>query len=98
MQINIPELLEREKKEHINIIDIRDNYQYNLGHMENSQNIPTSYLLTNPNQYLNKNDLYYIYCEYGNTSRYVSNQLNSLGYNVLSIIGGYNAYQRIKSN
>lgn len=98
MQINILELLEKEKKESINIIDIRDNYQYNLGNIKNSKNIPTNYLLTNYSQYLNKNDIYYIYCEYGSTSRYVATRLNSLGYQVISIAGGYSAYQRIDQN
>lgn len=96
MQINIPELLEKGKKEAMNIIDIRDNYQYNLGHIDDSQNIPTNYLLTNPAQYLNKKDIYYIYCEYGNTSRYVVNQLNRLGYKTISIAGGYSTYQKMK--
>ncbi len=95
MQINISELLEKEKKEPINIIDIRDNYQYNLGHIDSSKNIPTSYLLANPNQYLNKNGIYYIYCEYGNTSRFVADRLNSLGYQVISIMGGFSAYRKI---
>lgn len=98
MQINISKLLKKEKIESLKIIDIRNSYQYSLGHIENAKNIPTNYLLTNPSQYLNKNDIYYIYCEYGNTSRYVSDQLNSLGYKALSVIGGYNEYQRIKSN
>ncbi len=96
MQISLPDFLEKEKKDSINIIDIRDNYQYNQGHIENAQNIPAMYLLRNPSKYLNKNAIYYIYCEYGNTSRYVSNQLNSLGYKTINIAGGYSLYQMSK--
>ena len=48
----------------VKIIDIRDNYQYNLGNIPTSKNVPVNFLLTNPNLYLNMQDRYYIYCEY----------------------------------
>ena len=46
----------------VKIIDIRDNYQYNLGNIPTSKNVPVNFLLTNPNLYLNMQDRYYIYC------------------------------------
>ena len=77
------------------IIDIRDNYQYNLGNIPTSKNVPANFLTTNPNVYLNFEDTYYIYCEFGNTSKKVCDELKRKGYNVVNVIGGYNEYKRI---
>lgn len=79
----------------IKIIDIRDNYKYNLGNIPTSKNVPVNFLLTNPNLYLNMQDRYYIYCEYGITSTTTCEKLRRKGYNVVNIIGGYNEYKRL---
>ncbi|MGN1000371.1 MAG: rhodanese-like domain-containing protein [Bacilli bacterium] len=79
----------------IKIIDIRDNYQYNLGNIPTSKNVPTNFLLTNPELYLNFEDTYYIYCEFGSTSSKTCEKLRSKGYKVINIIGGYNEYKRL---
>ena len=47
------------------IIDIRDNYSYNISHIKNSLNIPYYNLLNNYSHYLNKNNTYYLYCDEG---------------------------------
>jgi rhodanese-related sulfurtransferase len=77
----------------IKIIDIRDDYQFNMGSLPTSINIPTNFLLTNPDIYLNKNSTYYLYCEYGTTSQKVCNQLSNKGYNVINILGGFSEYK-----
>ena len=77
----------------IKIIDIRDNYQFNMGSIPTSINIPTNFLLTNPDIYLNKNSTYYLYCEYGTTSTKVCNQLSNKGFNVINILGGFSEYK-----
>ena len=74
------------------IIDIRDKYKYINGHLDDAVNIMESNLIYNHNKYLNKNTIYYIYCDYGNRSKYVVSYLNSLGYNCVNIEGGYNNY------
>src|SRR5574344_1477476 len=79
----------------IKIIDIRDNYQHNLGNIPTSKNIPMNFLLTNPEIYLNKEDTYYIYCEYGNSSFKTCQKLRSQKYKVINIEGGYNEYKRM---
>ena len=79
----------------IKIIDIRDNYKYNLGNIPTSKNVPVNFLLTNPNLYLNMQDRYYIYCEYGITSTTTCEKLRRKGYNVVNIIGGYTEYKRL---
>ena len=79
----------------VKIIDIRDNYQYNLGNIPTSKNVPKNFLLTNPNLYLNFEDTYYIYCEFGDTSSKVCNTLRKKGYKTVNVLGGYNEYKRI---
>lgn len=71
------------------IIDIRDNYSYNISHIKNSINIPYYNLLNNYSHYLNKNNIYYLYCDEGKQSHEISKRLNSFGYNTKSIEGGF---------
>jgi len=75
------------------IIDIRDNYQFNLGSIPTSINIPMNFLITNPDSYLTKNDTYYIYCEYGSRSKTVCEILSKKGYNVINVLGGFSEYK-----
>lgn len=72
-----------------NIIDIRDSYSYNLGHVFNAKNIPMNELLNNANKYLNKDETYYIYCTSGIRSKKTCDILRIFGYNVVNVIDGY---------
>ena len=76
----------------INIIDIRKSFLYNLGSIPSSKNIPSTYLLANPENYLDKNCIYYIYCASGLQSPKVCLELYNKGYNVVNVLGGYNDY------
>ena len=85
-EISINELL------HLNnpiIIDIRDNFSYNEGHIPNALNIPYYSLLSNYSLYLNRHDKYYLYCNYGTQSREISNRLNAFGFNTSYVKEGY---------
>ncbi len=75
-----------------NIIDIRNNYYYNIGHIPGAINIPYYNLLTNHKYYLNKHSVYYLYCDTGEQSLEIVNRLNSFGYNTINISGGYDEY------
>lgn len=96
MNIDIIKLLKLQEKEKINIIDIRNSLLYNNGHIESSKNIPQTNLMLSPEKYINKHDIYYIYCQQGTSSSYLCTLLNNLGYRTVNIIGGYNAYKSIK--
>ena len=76
-------------KSSVNIIDIRSSSNYLIGHINNSINISELELVNNHYKYLNKKDIYYIYCDYGNRSKRVVFYLNNLGYNTVNINGGY---------
>lgn len=71
------------------IVDIRDNYSYNISHVKNAINIPYYNLLNNFSHYLDKNKVYYLYCGEGKQSFEISNRLNSFGYKTMSISGGF---------
>ena len=85
-EISIYQLL---KLSNPNIIDIRDKYSYNIGNLRGSINIPYYSLLSNYSIYLNKNNVYYLYCDYGHQSKEISNRLNLFGYNTYYVKEGY---------
>lgn len=91
-EISISDLKRMMSTRKVSLIDIRDNYYYQLGGIPTAQNIPMNFLLTIPDNYLNKQDTYYIYCEMGNRSKRACQKLQSLGYHVVNVIGGYQAY------
>ena len=84
--ITVDELLKIQPD---NIIDIRTIEKYNDNHIPNSYNIPYNKLITNPENYLDKDKTYYIYCQRGVTSKRLCILLNKKGYNLINIIGGY---------
>ena len=91
--INIDEIDNINIDDNYNVlIDIRDKYEYLLSHIPRSINIPYNYLLTIPENYLNFNTNYYLYCDSGIKSRKLCERLTELGYNVIDLIGGYNKY------
>ena len=83
------DILIKELKPDYNIIDIRDNYSYNIDHVYNSINIPMYELLGNPSFYIDRNHTYYIYCTSGYRSNKTCNILKVLGYNVINVKDGF---------
>lgn len=77
------------------IVDIRNSYYFEIGHMKGAISIPYYNLLNNYSHYLNKYSVYYLYCDTGEQSMEIANRLNNFGYHVMSVAGGYLEYQRI---
>lgn len=90
--ISIYELL---KISNPKIVDIRDKYSYNMGNIKGSINIPYYSLLSNYSIYLNKQDTYYLYCDYGQQSKEISARLNLFGYKTIYVKEGYLDFQNI---
>lgn len=74
------------------IIDIRNREKYNSNHINNSINIPLNQLLIKPEKYLRKDIEYYIYCQKGIQSRKLCLILLNMGYKVVNVTGGYEAW------
>lgn len=77
----------------IELIDVREPYEYQSGHLPTAKNIPLNTLLANPNQFLNKNEKYHIICQSGGRSSMVCDHLIGYGYNVVNVLGGTGRYR-----
>jgi rhodanese-related sulfurtransferase len=76
----------------VELIDIREKYEYSGGSIKSAKNIPMGELLNNPEKYLNKNKEYYIMCQSGGRSSRTCNTLTSQGFNVINVSGGMGSY------
>ncbi|MFA5602572.1 MAG: rhodanese-like domain-containing protein [Bacilli bacterium] len=73
----------------IQIIDIRSEEDFKHGFIPNALNISLYQLRLFPEHYLNKNSVYYLYCNEGDKSDNLCRELTEKGYKVINIIGGY---------
>lgn len=78
----------------INLIDIREGYEYNGGHVPTAKNIPMGEILDAPEKYLNKEDKYHIICQTGGRSLKTCKELSDKGYKVVNVSGGTGSYIR----
>lgn len=92
ISISIDEFKRILANKNINLIDTRSSYKYSLGTIKGAINIPTEELLYNYQKYLRKENIYYIFCDTGSSSLRISRILNSMGYKVYNIEGGYKSY------
>lgn len=78
--------------ENANIIDIRENYEYDEGHVKGAKNIPMNDLIQDPEEYLDINEKYYIICHSGRRSDFTCRILRDAGYNVVDVLYGTEGY------
>lgn len=81
-----------ELKNHLGqipLIDIRSIESYNSNHIPTAINIPFEKLIAYPDQYLDKNQVYYIYCSRGIKSLKAIQILSRQGYHFIHVNGGY---------
>lgn len=82
----------------VELIDIREPYEYRSGSLKGSKNVPMGNLFTNPDRYLMKNKTYYIMCQSGGRSIRACKMLNKQGYDVVNVAGGMGSYVGTKRN
>lgn len=82
----------------VEIIDIRETYEYKNGSLKTAKNIPMNNLLANPEKYLNKDKRYYIMCQSGGRSAITTKILSKQGFNVVDVAGGIGSYVGTKRN
>ena len=93
-----PEEWEKEEYKNFTAIDIRDEAEYELGHIDNALWMSISDLLRE-DRALDKSKAYLLYCKYGTISRELGERLLDEGYRIANLSGGYGQYilMKIKS-
>lgn len=76
----------------VELIDIREPFEYSTGSLRNSINIPMGNLLANPEKFLMKDKTYYILCQSGARSGSATRTLTKQGFNVINVAGGVGSY------
>jgi len=93
-----PEEWGKEEYKNFTAIDIRDEAEYELGHIDDALWMSISDLLRE-DRALDKSKAYLLYCKYGTISRELGERLLDEGYRVANLSGGYGQYilMKIKS-
>ena len=76
----------------INLIDIRETYEYKSGTIKTAKNIPMGTILADPDKYLKKDKEYHIICQSGGRSGKAVRELSNLGFDVVNVAGGVGSY------
>lgn len=76
----------------IELIDIREPYEYLGGSIKSAKNIPMQKLISEPSKYLKDDKTYYLMCLSGARSSRTCRYLTKLGYDVVNVVGGYGSY------
>lgn len=77
----------------VNLIDVRTKEEYDSGHIDSAMNIEMTGLIYNADNFLNKSNTYYIYCEAGSRSSLVAHSLAQQGYDIINLERGYSGYK-----
>ncbi len=95
--ISMREFLLKKEKGSLFFIDIREHYQYERGTIQGAKNIPYHLLKETPENYLLKEEVYYLFCENGFQSSRLVAFLEKKGYRVIDLEGGYEAFLKYKN-
>ncbi len=76
----------------VELIDIREPYEYKSGSIRTAKNIPMGNLLAEPSKYLLKDKTYYIMCQSGGRSGNASKALTKQGFDIINVAGGMGSY------
>lgn len=90
--ILMPELQQLMQQQSITILDIREEDEYEEGHIAKSLHIPMSQIHRRHHE-LSKATTYYVLCYSGSRSYQVCYYLSQLGYRVVNIMGGISTYR-----
>ncbi|SHI68792.1 Rhodanese-related sulfurtransferase [Clostridium cavendishii DSM 21758] len=77
----------------INLIDIRETYEYKSGHLRTAKNIPMEKIINESDKFLDKSKEYHIICQSGGRSSRTTKILKKKGFNVVNVLGGTSGYR-----
>ncbi|MDF2821726.1 MAG: hcaD [Clostridiales bacterium] len=87
-EISIKEALNCLKKKNCIFVDVRTKQEYNEGHIKGAINIPFDSLEIKKDLPLRGNEIV-VYCQVGTRGIRAARLLESLGYRVVNLSGGY---------
>ncbi|MBG9982964.1 rhodanese-like domain-containing protein [Aerococcaceae bacterium DSM 111020] len=86
--ISMETFIEKNNKTTLNIIDVREKFEYKLGgHIPGAKNLPLSKLQKNYTE-LDQKQEYYLVCQSGARSQQASDFLEQAGYQTTNVLGG----------
>ena len=88
--VSIVEL--HDKLNEVNIIDVREDYEFASGRIPGARSVPLRELAFNHEKYLNKNDEYFVVCQSGSRSVQLIDYLAKENYNFTNVTGGTGVY------
>src|SRR5690625_585094 len=77
--------------ENIFLLDVREEFEYEAGHIKKSTLIPMKQLGQRLEE-LPQDDTLYVYCHSGGRSQMVVDVLNSRGFEAINLEGGFSEY------
>lgn len=90
-RINVQELNNLLEKG-VNVIDVRERNEFAYGRVPGAKNIPVRDIVQQTEQFLNKDETYYIICQSGSRSALVCQMIGAKGYDVIDVAGGTGTY------
>ncbi|GEK91269.1 rhodanese-like domain-containing protein [Alkalibacterium kapii] len=90
--ISMDEFQQKQKKENINIIDVREADEFAADHIPGAVNTPLSEFAQHLSK-IDKNKENYIICLTGARSSVASDYLGNNGYTVTNVMGGMSAWR-----
>ncbi|MDT2613631.1 rhodanese-like domain-containing protein [Enterococcus dongliensis] len=89
--ITMADFYQLTKQKTLEIIDVREDYEYQMGHIPHAKNFPLSNLGETMSELDSEKELYLV-CQSGARSENASAFLSSQGYNVINVSGGTMAW------
>lgn len=89
--IGMPEFYQEAKRNKLEIVDVREVFEYEMGHIPDSINMPLSEL-GDKFEVLKKDTPYFLICQSGSRSAMAGEFLGMQGYDVTNILGGIGSW------
>ena len=90
--MSMDEFGQKQRKEDINIIDVRETGEFSSGHIPGAINVPLSELAQLLDK-IDKDKEYHVVCLSGGRSSVACDYLGNNGYNVTNVMGGMSAWR-----
>jgi len=89
--MGMPEFYQEAKRSQLAIIDVREVFEYEMGHIPGAINLPLSEI-GDMFETLEKETPYFLICQSGSRSAMAGGFLGNQGYDVTNILGGMGSW------